>query len=230
MPPTPTTDLGLLKPDEDDLYNIGIPNSNMDILEAVGAAPQRVTSSTRPSTPVRRQVIIETDTGRIMQWDGDSWEIVYAPPTIPAVLIGGKRYDGADNTLTTLPNSTAETLSGMDTGSLALVANTAYRVVAVVEWDSSVAADRFDFRIRQTDVTGTIIGLKQNVLFQTSGVREQLYLEAPYYRGGTDGSVTFVLTMQRRSGTGTGRIYRTVQVRPSIRVERLGATSLLAQT
>lgn len=226
MAPTPTTDLELLKPDANDLYNVGIPNGNMDILEAVGAAPQRVTSATRPSTPKRRQIIVETDTGRIMQWDGDSWEIVYSPPVITSPLVGGNRYDGTDNTLTTLAVNGTEQLTGQSSGSLALEANTAYMITAIAEWDSTVQTDRYDFKIRVTDTAGVVRGLKQNVGMFSSGVREQLHLQGQHHQGAA-GSVTFVLTMQRRSGTGGGRVYRSTWARPCVIVEKMGATGLI---
>lgn len=222
-----TTRYDLRKPDPNDLYDVGIANFNMDALDKVGGIT-RVTSSTRPSTPLADQAIYETDTGRIMVWNaaGPAW--VNLPLTADRPLVGGKRYDGSSAVLTTLPNSTVETLTGMDTGSLALEANTSYSVKAAIDWDSTVAADRFDFRLRLTNVSGTVIALVNNQLFQTSAIRETLYMDGLLLQGSA-GSVTVVATMQRRSGTGTGRIYKSTTTLPWIRIEKMGATSLLTQ-
>lgn len=236
MPPTPTPRYGYLKPDPDDLYNVSITNGNSDIADAVGGI-RRVTSGTRPSGPLIDTAIFETDTEKILVWDGDSWETIFDPadyvppaaPTVPPVLIGGKRYDGGSAVLTTLPNSATETLTGMDTGTRAVEANTCYRVVANIDYDSTVAGDRFDFRLRLTDLTGTVLGLVNNRAFTTTGARETLNIEGMHFQGAAPGSILCVATMQRRSGTGTGRIYRSTTTRPFIRLERLGASSLMTQ-
>jgi hypothetical protein len=81
MPPTPTSRLGLLKPDSTDLYNVGIPNGNMDRLDAVGGI-QRCLSTSRPSTPFQDQAIKETDTGKILVWapgSPGSWVTIFNP-------------------------------------------------------------------------------------------------------------------------------------------------------
>jgi hypothetical protein len=235
MAPTPTSRLALLKPDASDLYNVGIQNGNMDILNQIGGI-QLCTSGTRPGSPYPDQAIRESDTGRIMVWNGTTWteifdptDYTYTPPVIPPTLIGGKIYDGSSAVMTTLPNSTVETLTGMDIGTLAVEANTSYVVKAAIDWDSSVAADRFDFRLRLTNVSGTVLALVNNQLFQTATVRETLYMEGIHRQGASAGTITAVATMQRRSGTGTGRIYKSTTTRPWIRLERLGLTTLLTQ-
>jgi hypothetical protein len=238
MAPTPTSRLALLKPDAADLYTVTIHNGNMDILNSIGGI-QLCTSGTRPGTPYPDQAIKETDTGRIYVWNaaGPAWVEIfdpadYTPPApVPETrkLVGGKRYDGSSVVLTTGPNSTTEVITGMDTGTLAVEANTAYIVKATIDWDSTVAADRFDFRIRLTDATGAVLSLKNNQLFQTAAVRETTYLEGLHLQGASAGSIIAVATVQRRSGTGTARIYKSTTTRPSIRLERLGATSQMTQ-
>jgi hypothetical protein len=226
----------LLKPDANDLYAVSIQNGNMDKLDTVGGI-RRVTSGTRPTAPLVDSTIHETDTGKILTWDGDSWEEVfdpadYVPPPaaiVPPTFIGGKRYDGSSAVLATLGNNANETLTGMDTGTRAVEANTAYSVNAAVDFDSTVAGDRFDFRLRLTDVTGTVLALSNNVLFSTAATRQTLYLEGYHLQGAAPGNIFVVVTMQRRSGTGTGRIYKSTTTRPWTRVDRLGASSLWTQ-
>lgn len=82
---TETTNLGLTKPDGEELYNIGIHNGNYDKIDARYGITF-CTSGTRPGTPATKQPIFETDTGRTLVWDGDSWEIIgnLNAPTNPA--------------------------------------------------------------------------------------------------------------------------------------------------
>jgi hypothetical protein len=54
-------------------------------------------------------------------------------------------------------------------------------------------------------------------------------MEGIHRQGASAGTITAVATMQRRSGTGTGRIYKSTTTRPWIRLERLGLTTLLTQ-
>lgn len=37
------------------------------------------TSTTRPASPVARRQITETDTGKVLQWDGAAWVVIYDP-------------------------------------------------------------------------------------------------------------------------------------------------------
>lgn len=81
---TTTTNLGLVKPDPQELYDIAVHNGNSDKID-VAYGVTFCTSSTRPSTPVVKQHIFETDTTRGYGWNGTSWVQLYTlePPTIP---------------------------------------------------------------------------------------------------------------------------------------------------
>lgn len=67
MTPTPTTNLALLKPDANDLYNISVFNGNVDIIDTIGRITV-CTSITRPATPYPYQPIFETDTDLLRVW------------------------------------------------------------------------------------------------------------------------------------------------------------------
>lgn len=66
------------------------------------ARPGVCTSSTRPASPYEGQVIYETDTDKIMVWDGSAWVILSAPkpPTVSLYNTTDQALTGAQyNTL-----------------------------------------------------------------------------------------------------------------------------------
>lgn len=72
---TNTTKLGLQKPDASDFVNIAVLNQNFDdIDESVGAFI--CTSTTRPAAPYSSMFIYETDTDKILVYNGatSAWE------------------------------------------------------------------------------------------------------------------------------------------------------------
>lgn len=69
---TETTNLGLVKPDPQELYDISVANGNMDIVDDnVGVT--FCTSTTRPPSPKPRRIIFETDTLKAFGWTGTDW-------------------------------------------------------------------------------------------------------------------------------------------------------------
>lgn len=220
MAPTPTPRLGLLKPDQIDLYSIAIPNGNMDILDRVGGITF-ATSTTRPALPFMNMSIFETDTGYHMVWDGDSWE------RISPGAVGGRRYEAANNILTTAVNNANEQLTGMETGLLDIIANRYYKITFLVEYDSTVANDKIIWRIRSTDLLGTQWTALQSDPVLSTAIRQQDLVMATVISGAVLTSSRFVLTMQRNAGTGTPRIYRSNTTRPFALVELMGHSSLL---
>lgn len=70
---TNTTNMGLVKPDSNELYDLAVFNGNADKLDAFFGVTI-CTSGTRPSSPAVKQQIFETDTQKGYAWDGDSWE------------------------------------------------------------------------------------------------------------------------------------------------------------
>jgi hypothetical protein len=72
---TNTTKLGLEKPASSDFVNIAVLNQNFDDIDAAVGA-KIVTSITRPVSPYSGMFIYETDTDKILVYDGatSSWE------------------------------------------------------------------------------------------------------------------------------------------------------------
>lgn len=223
MAPTPTSRLELLKPDPADLYDIGIHNGNMDILDRVGGLTF-CTSSTRPASPFPGMEIYETDTALHYSWNDDLAVWVRITPGFS----GGIRYDSANSTLTTLANNTTEQLSGMETGALILPANRSFRIKAKVEFDD-VTGGVLTWRIRTDSLAGTAWGAQQGRPQVSSAIRQHETVEALIFTGGTDFSGKFVLTAQRGATNATvPRIYRSTTSRPFMYVEQMGGSSALA--
>jgi hypothetical protein len=105
---TTTSRLLLEKPDNTDLYDVGVPNSNMDILDRVGGVTI-CTSSTRPNSPFNGMTIYESDTGQQRVWvpgSPGSWDmiglgasIICTSSTRPSTPIPGLKIFETDTTL-----------------------------------------------------------------------------------------------------------------------------------
>lgn len=75
---TLTSRLSLIKPATTELYDIGIFNSNADIVDRIGGITI-CTSVTRPSSPFSGMTIYESDTGKILVWvpgSPGSWNVI----------------------------------------------------------------------------------------------------------------------------------------------------------
>lgn len=75
-----TTRLQLYKPNPGtgDPVDVSKLNQALDKIDAA-IAPANITSSTRPATPYTNQVIRESDTGKLLVWEGSSWAVFYDP-------------------------------------------------------------------------------------------------------------------------------------------------------
>jgi hypothetical protein len=71
--PTSTPRLGLTKPLTTEAYDVAVPNTNMDLLDAAPANVIICTSTTRPSTPDDGDIIYETDTTNVLIRQGGVW-------------------------------------------------------------------------------------------------------------------------------------------------------------
>lgn len=94
---------------------------------------------------------------------------------------------------------TAETVE--DSVTVSLVSGTSYRVI----WDgavhSSVAGDVARCRIREDNISGTEMQLRNSPALLASAASLPMHLEGKYIASAT-GSKTFVATTQRLTGTG----------------------------
>jgi hypothetical protein len=94
MSVTLTPNLGLGKADPNDLYDVLLVNSNLDILDtayaaaAAGSNLSVITSSTRPGSPIANRFYWETDTRRLYLYTGGAW-VQIAGPTLPVALTTG---------------------------------------------------------------------------------------------------------------------------------------------
>lgn len=82
---TETTNLGLVKPDPQELYDIAVHNGNSDKIDA-GYGVTFCTSITRPPSPRPKQIIFETDTNLGYGWDGAEWIQISALSTAGVLL------------------------------------------------------------------------------------------------------------------------------------------------
>lgn len=139
MPLTPTTRLGLVKPDGDpvtgDFVDIDPINDNMDKLDAAAGA-HVCTSGTRPTGADRwsGRFIRESDTGRVYVWNSTQvqWDLV-ADPFARQVLTSRRTADSATNLTTTL---------GVDSQlSIVHTATGRYLVTGCIWYRSSTTAD-----------------------------------------------------------------------------------------
>lgn len=76
MPSTFTSRLTLEKPDGGDTQDISKINANLDKLDLYNGLHQ-CTSGTRPASPWRGLLAEETDTGKIIRWNGSAWVTLY---------------------------------------------------------------------------------------------------------------------------------------------------------
>jgi hypothetical protein len=192
----------------------------MDILDQIGGVTF-CTSTTRPGTPYPGMQIFETDTQVQYTWNGTIWS------RMSAGIVGGKRYgSGSAAVITTLPNSTAETLTGMDTGDVFLQGDRYYRISTKVEWDSTTGTSGvYEFRIRANDLAGQVWSQTLGLAAPTLSLRYTTFLDAVIKTGSTDGNRKFVLTMKRSSATTgpLGRIWKDGSTWPWMLIEFLGS-------
>ena len=86
--PSYTARLGLAKPSDGENYDVDVVNANSDAIDqAIGA--RVATSTTRPATPYRGQVIFETNTLLTMIWTGAEWRTIVTVPEGLLYFAGG---------------------------------------------------------------------------------------------------------------------------------------------
>lgn len=171
--------------------------------------------------------IFETDTQVLYVWDGTIWS------RVTPGIVGGKRFgSGTAAVITTLPNSTVETVTAMDTGDVFLQGDRFYRISTKIEWDMSTGTNAtFEFRIRATDIAGQVWSQSLGVPAPVASVRYTTFLDAVVRTGPTDGNRKFVLTMKRSSATTgpLGRIYKDGSTWPWMMIEFLGSGTALTE-
>lgn len=117
----------------------------------------------------------------------------------PAVLAPGQRI-ATEEIVSNSANITSTTHVQVASIVAGLITGRTYRVTAVMKADSSVAEDTSDVRLREDSTAGTEMDLIRVDIKDATG-RWRGRLEAEY-TAVADGDKTFVLTMNRATGTG----------------------------
>lgn len=169
-------------------------NANFDLLDE--KVPELIcTSGTRPTgtSLYAGRTIYETDTNRRYVYDGSAWQQGgYVANMVRRVARNIETSDSA-----------AIGLTETDVSSIAFTRTSGkrYTIVFHVKYVTTVANDRFFWRIREDSKTGTI---RQEIAVREAdagmGHMQTISCE---YTAGASGSKTFVLTFMRHAGTGT---------------------------
>jgi hypothetical protein len=174
---TATANYGLIKPDDEEFYDIDVFNDNADD--------------------------IDTELFRV--------------DTTMEKLILGKRRTTNDAATSGTTEKVCITLA-----SVPLVANATHRVRMYVRVSGNTAADHAAIRIREDNLTGTIVAVVETPDVTGTGAGYTEIVEGFYITGGSPGSKTFVGTIVRQSGSGTF----TVLTETNLSVIRVGNTTI----
>lgn len=172
-----------------------------------------VASSTSDiSSPYTGQVVMVTNGNLLWQYTGSAW-------TPYSGLIG--------EVVRTAPSSTFTTTEVvLDTLTVSLVAGVTYRIT----WDTqmgtssgttaTVTNERVRFAIREDNISGTVIALRDVSTIFGGGVSHPMFLQARFVAA-ANGNKTFVGTGDRQSGAGNIQSYADASSPVFFRVETL---------
>lgn len=126
-------------------------------------------------------------------------ELVVANKSVGRGVILGNYYTGADRA-TGIAGT--EAVCNMETGTAALIGGRLYHILAKIKVTGSVTGDEWIFRVRQTNLAGTVIG--EYVWKNPNSIYGWSHPALSFqYLPSVNESKTFVLTAQRLAGTGT---------------------------
>jgi len=169
----------------------------MPLSSVVGAQsivkPGVCTSSTRPASPFEGQMIYETDTDKVLVWNGTDW---YANFNLPWGMVA-RATSSTDYTLTT----SAVIATGM-TVTFTAVANRYYKITYMEPQcqTSTVANSDTNTQIRVTNAAGTL--LNQGFMRTVSAVQNTGTLTLVSTSTFSAGSTTIVGCAKTTSTTG----------------------------
>jgi hypothetical protein len=132
-------------------------------------------------------------------------------------VIGGKRRAAVGSGLTTIEATT------VDTQTLAMTANTVFQIDYYLAFTASVAGTDVDMKIRQTSISGTIIGEIVALGVYASPTINYGFLRAIYKT--TTAELDYFMGTMVRTGTGTGTV--TPVLPTSIIVTNLGPSTIV---
>jgi hypothetical protein len=163
----------------------------MPLSSVVGAQsiikPGVCTSSTRPAVPFEGQMIYETDTDKVLVYNGSAW---YANWNLPWGVQNLASVTTSDTTITTEEVQ----ITG---GSFTAVANRYYKVT-YFEPNIYNGTGYWALRIRQTNLAGTVL----NTSYETTGTGIDRNFMMTWIGTLSAGSTNFVATAQQTAGTG----------------------------
>ena len=164
----------------------------MGISQQIGSSslskPGVCTSSTRPATPYEGQMIYETDTDKVLVYNGSAW---YANWNLPWGIVALTTNTTSDSTIT----GTEEVqITG---SSFTAIANRYYKIT-YYEADGNAGTGYFTLRIRLTNLAGTVL----QTCYETSGASQDHAIPCIYIGTLTAGTTNVVGTAAMSSGTG----------------------------
>ena len=177
----------------------------MGISQQIGASslskPGVCTSSTRPATPYEGQMIYETDTDKVLVWNGSAW---YANWNTAWGIVG------IATSATNQSSIAAEVLTTGMSVTFTAIANRYYEITYFENAPyKSTSPTVIVFRIRQTNLVGTLL-LASCVRYESTG--QNSMFNGSLVKTFTAGSVTLVGTAQ--CGTGLASLERAFESSP----------------
>ena len=175
----------------------------MGLSQQIGSSslskPGVCTSSTRPATPYEGQMIYETDTDKVLVWNGTAW---YANWNTAWGLVGSATSTTSDTSITAEEVELTVTWTA--------VANRNYKL-SWFEPDTGIAGAggaAIILRFRSTNLVGTQLQLAWSWIISSS---VDTFSQCVYYGTFSAGSTTVVATAQQSGGVtfqlnrGTGK-------------------------
>jgi len=157
-----------------------------------GLKPGVCTSSTRPASPYEGQVIYETDTDKLLIWNGSAW---YPPGNTAWGVVGTPvTITSNQGSITSVTDITGASIT------FTAVANRRYKASWQGIMNSTVAGDGFN--VFMTDTSNNI---QQQCIFYLGNTNDYSF-HAEYVFSPSAGSVTRKLRSQRQYGSGTGTL------------------------
>lgn len=171
-------------------------------------------------SPTNRVMVFDDSDATLKRHNGTTWDIVGRWGTHlanPMGVIGGQ-IRGTD----TAAFNTTET-QFVSSGTVSLLANSAYRVTMSVGYNTTVADDRNLFKIRDTNTSGTIRWQVADKI-NAAGLPFGMHISFIYKTTAAEASRSFIGSAIRENGTGS----IVVQAGTSLTVDYIGPTALIA--
>lgn len=180
----------------------------------------KVTDTGVVPLPATDMLVFDTSDDTLKQYNGSTWDIVgrYGTHyTGAAALIGGQQR-GSNSA-----GITSET-QFLSTGTVALLANSTYRIDLMVRFFISVANDVFVIRLRDTNTSGTIRTEYNTDAHKSASTPYYANISLIYKTTSAEASRSFIGSAARQSGSGN----IVVESASAQTITYLGPSSLVA--